>query len=75
MNPIPLTNLQLNEKGIIERITTTNPQIRQRLMEMGLLKGTLVEIIRYAPMGDPIEICVRGYRLSLRKEEAFLWSL
>ena len=44
--------------------------IRQRLLEMGLTKGSSVEFIRTAPMGDPIEILVRGYRLSLRKQEA-----
>ena len=39
-------------------------------MEMGLLSGTPVEIVRYAPLGDPIEIKVRGYHLTLRKHEA-----
>jgi Fe2+ transport system protein FeoA len=37
---------------------------------MGLTKGTLLEVIRLAPLGDPLEISVRGYRLSLRKHEA-----
>jgi ferrous iron transport protein A len=37
---------------------------------MGLTRGTSIEMIRYAPMGDPIEISVRGYRLSLRRVEA-----
>ncbi|MGD8427956.1 MAG: FeoA family protein [Balneolaceae bacterium] len=41
-----------------------------RLLEMGLLPGTTVEIIRSAPLGFPIEIKVRGYLLTLRKEEA-----
>lgn len=41
-----------------------------RLLEMGLLPGTPVEIIRSAPLGFPIEIKVRGYLLTLRKEEA-----
>ena len=43
---------------------------RARLMEMGLLVGTPVELIRFAPLGDPIEIKVRGYHLTLRKHEA-----
>ena len=55
---------------IIEKIATTDPKLRMRLLEMGLLKGTSLEIIRYAPLGDPIEIKLRGYRLSIRKEEA-----
>jgi ferrous iron transport protein A len=40
------------------------------LLEMGLLPGTRVEVVRYAPLGDPVEIKVRGYNLSLRKHEA-----
>ena len=43
---------------------------RARLLEMGLLVGTTVELVRFAPMGDPIEIKIRGYNLSLRKHEA-----
>lgn len=41
-----------------------------RLMEMGLLPGTTVKVARIAPLGDPIDIVVRGYHLSLRKAEA-----
>jgi ferrous iron transport protein A len=43
---------------------------RARLMEMGLLVGTPVELVRFAPLGDPVEIKVRGYHLTLRKHEA-----
>ena len=43
---------------------------RPRLMEMGLLVGTRVELVRFAPLGDPVEIKVRGYNLTLRKHEA-----
>lgn len=46
------------------------PEHRGRLLEMGLLPGTRIEVIRYAPLGDPVEIKVRGYNLSLRKHEA-----
>jgi ferrous iron transport protein A len=45
-------------------------QHRARLLEMGLLVGTIVEIVRFAPLGDPIELKVRGYHLSLRRHEA-----
>ncbi len=41
-----------------------------RLMEMGLVEETALEVIRFAPLGDPIEIAVRGYHLTLRKVEA-----
>jgi Fe2+ transport system protein FeoA len=46
------------------------PEQRGRLLEMGLLVGTPVELVRYAPLGDPVEIKVRGYFLTLRKLDA-----
>lgn len=46
------------------------PEARQRLLEMGLTLGAEFEVVRFAPMGDPIDIKVRGYHLSLRKREA-----
>jgi ferrous iron transport protein A len=49
---------------------TLPPDIYQRLLEMGLTKGTTCTVVRYAPMGDPIELKVRGYSLSLRLAEA-----
>ena len=70
MSVVSLDNLVPGEKGTIQSIVTPAAGLRQRLMEMGLTKGTRVELIRLAPLGDPIEILVRGYRLSLRKEEA-----
>jgi Fe2+ transport system protein FeoA len=46
------------------------PALVQRLLEMGLTVGTGVEVVRYAPLGDPMEIRLRGYLLSLRKNDA-----
>jgi len=46
------------------------PGIRRRLMEMGITPSAVVQAIRRAPMGDPLDVKVRGYHLSLRKEEA-----
>ncbi|MEG0453688.1 MAG: FeoA family protein [Coprobacillus sp.] len=46
--------------------------LKRRLMDMGLTRGTRIEIKKYAPLGDPIEICVRNYELTLRKKEAEL---
>jgi Fe2+ transport system protein FeoA len=43
---------------------------RQRLLEMGMTVGSQFEVVRFAPLGDPIELKVRGYHLSLRKHEA-----
>lgn len=70
MNNVTLDRLRPGERGTIERVRTSAHHIRQRLLEMGLTKGTIVELVRFAPLGDPIEISVRGYRLSLRRNEA-----
>jgi ferrous iron transport protein A len=70
MNSIPLIHLLPGETGVIEKIAGNHHQIRQKLLEMGLTSGTTVKLIRFAPLGDPIEISVRGYNLSLRKLEA-----
>jgi Fe2+ transport system protein FeoA len=43
---------------------------RQRLLEMGMTVGSQFEVVRFAPLGDPIDLKVRGYHLSLRKHEA-----
>ena len=70
MIDVSLNNLTPGERATVQSITTTLSQVRQRLLEMGLVKGTSIELVRYAPMGDPIEIKVGGYRLSLRRLEA-----
>ena len=44
--------------------------VRRRIMDMGITKGTQVYVRKVAPLGDPIEITVRGYELSIRKDEA-----
>lgn len=44
--------------------------LRRRIMDMGLIKGTEVQIRKVAPLGDPVEVTVRGYELSIRKSEA-----
>lgn len=44
--------------------------LKRRIMDMGLTKGTQVYVRKVAPLGDPVEVTVRGYELSLRKEDA-----
>ena len=65
----PLTSVALGTTAIVAEINLPSAS-RPRLMEMGLLVGTKVELVRFAPMGDPVEIKVRGYNLTLRKHEA-----
>jgi ferrous iron transport protein A len=65
----PLSSLPAGSAGTVIAVKVA-PEHRGRLLEMGLLPGTHVEVVRYAPLGDPVEIKVRGYNLSLRKHEA-----
>ena len=65
----PLTSVPLGATATVAEINLP-PASRPRLMEMGLLVGTSVELVRFAPLGDPVEIKVRGYNLTLRKHEA-----
>ncbi len=67
--PVPLSSLAPGAKAVVTGIQVP-VEHRARFLEMGLLVGTPVELIRFAPLGDPIEIRVRGYNLSLRKHEA-----
>ena len=65
----PLTLVGVGRSATVAEIKLP-PESRPRLMEMGLLVGTRVELVRFAPLGDPVEIKVRGYNLTLRKHEA-----
>lgn len=67
--PQPLTSVAIGTTATVTEINLP-PAHRPRLMEMGLLVGTKVELVRFAPLGDPVEIKVRGYNLTLRKSEA-----
>ncbi len=53
----------------VAKVAGTGP-LRQRLLDMGLTKGVCVTVQKVAPLGDPLEVRVRGYQLSLRKAEA-----
>jgi len=64
-----LSELKRGEKGRIVKIGGGG-SLRRRLLDMGLVSGSEVKMERVAPLGDPIEIKVKGYNLSLRKEEA-----
>ena len=65
----PLTSVAVGSAATVVEIKLPAAS-RPRLMEMGLLAGTTVELVRFAPLGDPVEIKVRGYNLTLRKHEA-----
>ena len=64
-----LEQLQVGQQGVIESVQGSDT-IVQRLLEMGLLEGEQIEVVGVAPLGDPVEIRLRDYRLSLRRSEA-----
>lgn len=64
-----LAMLKPGDKGRIKQIGAIGP-LKRRLMDMGVLSGEEVMLKKVAPLGDPIEIIVKGYSLSLRKKEA-----
>jgi len=66
---VTLADLEPNQKAVITRIQGEGT-LRRRLMDLGLLSGTDVTMERSAPLGDPIEVLVKGTHLSLRREEA-----
>lgn len=64
-----LSDLKPGEAGIVQKILGEGA-VKRRLMDMGITRGTEVYVRKVAPLGDPIQVTVRGYELSLRKGEA-----
>lgn len=64
-----LKDLSPGEQGKVVRVDAEGA-LKRRLMDMGLTRGPMVTFRKVAPLGDPIEITVRGYELSIRKDEA-----
>ena len=63
-----LSDLKVGEKGVVSRVVGDRAT-RRRLLDMGLTRGTEVVVVRKAPLGDPIELLLKGYNLSLRRSE------
>lgn len=64
-----LRDLKPGQSGKVTSIGEKGP-MKRRIMDMGVTPGTVIKVIKVAPLGDPIEINIRGYELSLRKDEA-----
>ena len=67
--PKTLKDVPVGGSCVITNLTGTGA-VKRRIMDMGLTKGTQVTVRKVAPLGDPIELTVRGYELSIRKDEA-----
>ncbi len=66
-----LRDVKVGERAVIERLNGEGA-LKRRIMDMGLTKGTEVYVRKVAPLGDPMELTVRGYELSVRKGDAEL---
>jgi ferrous iron transport protein A len=66
---VKLSEYKPGEKGTISQVCG-QPDFRLRMMEMGFVKGTKIEVVKYAPLNDPMEFIIKGYHLTLRKAQA-----
>lgn len=64
-----LKDVAVGDKATVKRLSGEGP-LKRRIMDMGVTKGVEIFVRKVAPLGDPIEVTVRGYELSLRKAEA-----
>lgn len=64
-----LSDVKVGQKCVVSKLTGEGA-IKRRIMDMGVTKNTEVLVHKVAPLGDPIEVTLRGYELSLRKDEA-----
>lgn len=69
MSEITLNNIKAGSSATVTRIALTGP-LKRRLIDMGITPGVKIKIKKFAPLGDPIEIELRGYELSIRRSEA-----
>ena len=69
MNEVTLDRLKMGQQCKVKKVSSCG-SIKKRFLDMGLLPGVEIRVVRVAPLGDPVEIVVRGYNLSLRREEA-----
>lgn len=67
--PQPLTALAVGQSATVLEVRAA-PKHRSRLMELGLVPGTAIEVVGFALLGDPVEIKVRGYNLTVPRHEA-----
>lgn len=70
MTGFSLGDMAVGDTGQVVRLVRGNRSYREKLLSMGLLPGTEFRVTRVAPLGDPVEISVRGYAMTLRKDEA-----
>ncbi|MFN8392255.1 MAG: FeoA family protein [Bdellovibrionota bacterium] len=65
-----LDTLKLGQRGTVTAVISSSPLLRNKLLSMGIVSSTRVQVTNIAPLGDPIGISVRGFKLCLRRSEA-----
>ena len=65
---IPLSDLRPGDEALVVQVLAQGP-VRRRLLEMGFIRGARLRVEKLAPLGDPMELVIKGYHLSLRREE------
>ena len=74
MNIVTLADLHVGDSGVVEALQGRG-NIQHRLVDMGVVKGTRITVVKKAPLGDPIEVKVKGCALALRMNEAAIVSV
>lgn len=74
MNIVKLADMKVGEKGIVDSLEG-HGNIQHRLVDMGVVKGSHIQVFKKAPLGDPIEVKVKGFALALRMNEAAMISV
>ena len=64
-----LSDLVRGQNAKVLGLHNYNPAVKRRLLDMGITRGVLIEVKKIAPLGDPIDIALRGYELCIRKED------
>ena len=70
MTRTTLADINVGGSCLVTEIYTEEPELRSRLYALGVIPGSLVKVLRLAPLGDPMQVRIRGSYLSIRKSEA-----
>jgi Fe2+ transport system protein FeoA len=69
-----LGDLRVHDTGVVKQIVGQE-RLKKRLLDMGIVPGSVLEVLRIAPFGGPVEVRIKGYNLSLRADEARMISI
>lgn len=68
-NKCPLSQLKVNQKGKVLSFVSDNKALRRRLLDMGVTKNCIIKVKQFSPLGDPVNVSLRGYDLCIRKND------